>query len=197
MQRSFAYSLIDSLNSIPRRFSFFFPCYFLSFYLLQVSNINDNERQNEGVMESSHCASHEQTLTAALKSSNHFAINSCQRADDERKVGECTKDNSNFYPLSFHFLSNNNVQPMLMTPDEKSVSCFSAAKVKITVADVEYDCVTKEGANEGENIQMCLSIPAPQESMPLNLKPKLMGRKLTQLPPATKDFEISYLCAIV
>ena len=53
--------------------------------------------------------------------------------------------------------------------------------------------VQKDDAEEAP----CSSEPAPPGEEPLVLKPKLIGRKLTELPPKSKGTETSGLCSIM
>lgn len=165
--------------------------YFL--FLLQASKISNNVQNQEYTI----------YVNAVEESLKHHPECSFQNVEtksesvNKRKRSEDAEENSAVDLMYVHSVSDC-VGQILLTPDEKSVSCITDAKVKITVSDVSCDNAAKDARSGGiHKASMCLSISAPHDLEPLNLKPKLHGRKLTQLPPIAKDFETSNLCSIV
>lgn len=61
-------------------------------------------------------------------------------------------------------------------------------------ADEESDKTSEKG--DGEETP-CSSEPVPPGEEPIVLKPKLIGRKLTELPPKSRGTETSGLCSIM
>ncbi|KAJ9595834.1 hypothetical protein L9F63_012989, partial [Diploptera punctata] len=74
------------------------------------------------------------------------------------------------------------------TADEQSADNESS-RVQLEVRDSSEDRIEEEEVNSGE--------PPPPGVEPVRLKPRLVGRKLTELPPVMKGTELSGLCTIM